>query len=85
MKVFDIIKVLDRPPVYPSTYLGCELGAKTIFRFRMTIELLLDLTRLKFQDLLDGFIKNVFSVLKMYILYPKYLTLLRNFCKACSW
>ena len=59
-----MIKVLDWPPVYPSEYVGCELGAKIILMFRMTIGLSLDLTRLKFQDLLGGFIKKR-------VLYPE--------------
>lgn len=41
-----------------SLTIDCELAAKTILMFRMTIGLLLDLTRLKFQDLVGGFIKK---------------------------
>uniref|UniRef100_A0AC35U2A1 Eukaryotic translation initiation factor 5 n=1 Tax=Rhabditophanes sp. KR3021 TaxID=114890 RepID=A0AC35U2A1_9BILA len=55
----EIAKSLERPPMYPTKYFGCELGAQTNFdnkNERYIVNGDHDATKL--QDLLDGFIKK---------------------------
>lgn len=55
----DVAKALDRPPAYPTKYLGVELGAQTQMQVdadRYIVNGSFDADR--FQDLLDGFIKK---------------------------
>jgi len=55
----DVAKALDRPPAYPTKYLGVELGAQTQMypkeeRYIVNGAFQAD----RFQELLDGFIKK---------------------------
>lgn len=55
----DIAKALERPPMYPTKYFGCELGAQTNFDIkneRYIVNGEHDANKL--QDILDGFIKK---------------------------
>lgn len=55
----DIAKALERPPMYPTKYFGCELGAQTQFdekNDRYIVNGEHDAGKL--QSLLDGFIKK---------------------------
>ncbi|PIC23271.1 hypothetical protein B9Z55_017027 [Caenorhabditis nigoni] len=55
----DIAKALERPPMYPTKYFGCELGAQTNFdakNERYIVNGEHDANKL--QDILDGFIKK---------------------------
>ncbi|EFP00125.1 hypothetical protein GCK72_019365 [Caenorhabditis remanei] len=57
--MFDIAKALERPPMYPTKYFGCELGAQTNFdakNERYIVNGEHDANKL--QDILDGFIKK---------------------------
>lgn len=55
----DIAKALERPPIYPTKYFGCELGAQTqidVKNERYIVNGEHDAAKL--QDILDGFIKK---------------------------
>ncbi|CAB3396835.1 unnamed protein product [Caenorhabditis bovis] len=55
----EIAKALERPPMYPTKYFGCELGAQTNFdakNERYIVNGEHDANKL--QDILDGFIKK---------------------------
>lgn len=55
----EIAKALERPPMYPTKYFGCELGAQTNFDVkneRYIVNGEHDANKL--QDILDGFIKK---------------------------
>uniref|UniRef100_A0A1I7UQF1 Eukaryotic translation initiation factor 5 n=1 Tax=Caenorhabditis tropicalis TaxID=1561998 RepID=A0A1I7UQF1_9PELO len=55
----EIAKALERPPMYPTKYFGCELGAQTNFdgkNDRYIVNGEHDANKL--QDILDGFIKK---------------------------
>lgn len=84
----DIAKALERPPMYPTKYFGCELGTNTNFdakNDRYIVNGEHDANKL--QDILDGFIKK-------FVLCPAcenpethlavHKGLIRSKCKACG-
>lgn len=32
----EVAKAIGRPPTYPTKYFGCELGAQTLFDFKVS-------------------------------------------------
>lgn len=55
----EIAKSLERPPMYPTKYFGCELGAQTNFDAKNDRYIVNgDHDAAKLQDILDGFIKK---------------------------
>lgn len=34
----EVAKAIGRPPTYPTKYFGCELGAQTLFDFKVSVE-----------------------------------------------
>ncbi|CAL2044451.1 hypothetical protein CAEBREN_20856 [Caenorhabditis brenneri] len=84
----DIAKALERPPMYPTKYFGCELGAQTNFdakNERYIVNGEHDANKL--QDILDGFIKKF--VLCKSCENPEtqlfvYKNSIKSKCKACG-
>ncbi|KAK3600592.1 hypothetical protein CHS0354_001123 [Potamilus streckersoni] len=55
----DVAKALSRPPMYPTKYFGCELGAQTQFDLKNDRYIVNgNHDAAKLQNLLDGFIKR---------------------------
>ncbi|KJH46323.1 domain found in IF2B/IF5 [Dictyocaulus viviparus] len=55
----DIAKSLERPPMYPTKYFGCELGAQTNYDARNERYIVNgEHDAAKLQDILDGFIRK---------------------------
>lgn len=55
----EIAKSLERPPMYPTKYFGCELGAQTNYDARNERYIVNgEHDAAKLQDILDGFIKK---------------------------
>ncbi|KHJ94425.1 domain found in IF2B/IF5 [Oesophagostomum dentatum] len=55
----DIAKSLERPPMYPTKYFGCELGAQTNYDAKNERYIVNgEHDAAKLQDILDGFIKK---------------------------
>lgn len=55
----EIAKALERPPMYPTKYFGCELGAQTNFDTKNDRYIVNgDHDATKLQNLLDGFIRK---------------------------
>lgn len=57
--MIDIARALNRPPMYPTKYFGCELGAQTQFDVKNDRYIVNGSHEAnKLQDMLDGFIKK---------------------------
>uniref|UniRef100_A0A8D2B1W8 Eukaryotic translation initiation factor 5 n=1 Tax=Sciurus vulgaris TaxID=55149 RepID=A0A8D2B1W8_SCIVU len=63
VNMVDIAKALNEPPTYPTKYFGCELGAQNQFDVKNDCYIVNGSHEAnKLQDMLDGFIKNFFSL-----------------------
>ncbi|EHB00195.1 Eukaryotic translation initiation factor 5 [Heterocephalus glaber] len=59
VNMVDVAKALNRPPMYPTKYFGCELGAQTEFDVKNDRYIVNGSHEVnKLQDMLDGFIKK---------------------------
>lgn len=59
VNMVDVAKALNRPPMYPTKYFGCELGAQTQFDVKNDRYIVNGSHEAnKLQDMLDGFIKK---------------------------
>uniref|UniRef100_A0A8C6WDW3 Eukaryotic translation initiation factor 5 n=1 Tax=Nannospalax galili TaxID=1026970 RepID=A0A8C6WDW3_NANGA len=79
VNMVDVAKVLNQPLMYPTKYFGCELGAQTQFDVKNDCYIVSGSHEVnKLQDMLDGVIKKLFSVLSVRILKQIFMSMQRS-------